>query len=173
MVGHLERLWAGLQTHEGKKVLRYTTVSAISTACSFFVLFIVYGVLRLWTEVPSTVFANVVATVPSYWLNRRWAWGKSGRSHLVREVIPFWLMAAAGITVSIFGAAFARHISTKYALNHAESTALVLVANLFSFGIFWVLKLKLFNRLFQAPDLLEEIDEHIDIEEHSEGAALR
>jgi putative flippase GtrA len=115
----------------------------------------------------------VVATVPSYWLNRRWAWGKTGRSHFVKEVLPFWMMAGAGITVSIFGAALARHISTKYNLNHAESTALVLVANLMSFGIFWVLKLMLFNRLFQAPDLLEEIDEHIDLEEHSEDAALR
>ncbi|HMD44710.1 MAG TPA: GtrA family protein [Acidimicrobiales bacterium] len=168
-----ERLWAWLHTHEGKKVFRYSMVSVISTAVSFFVLFIVYGVLRLWSEVPSTVFANTVATVPSYWLNRRWAWGKGGRSHLVKEVLPFWAMAAVGIAVSIVGASVARHIANTHHLSHAESTALVLFANLVSFGIFWVLKLMLFNRLFHTPDLLEEIDEHIELEEHSEGAGLR
>jgi len=170
MAEHLERLWAWLHTHEGRKVFRYTMVSAISTAVSFVVLFIVYGVLRLWGEVASTVFANVVATFPSYWLNRRWAWGKGGRSHLVKEVLPFWLMSGLGIGVSIIGASVARHITKKYGLSHAESTVLVLFANLASFGVFWILKLKLFNRLFHAPDLREEIDEHIELEEHSEGA---
>lgn len=59
------RLWAWLHTHEGRKIFRYTMVSAISTAVSFVVLALVYGVLRLWTEVPSAIFANSVATFPS------------------------------------------------------------------------------------------------------------
>jgi putative flippase GtrA len=170
MADVIEQVWRWLHTHEGKKIFRYTMVSVISTAVSFFVLFIVYGVLRLWTEVPSTVFANAVAAIPSYWLNRNWAWGKSGRSHLVKEVIPFWIMAALGITVSIIGASVARHIGQVHHLNHAEQTILVLVANLVSFGAFWMLKLVLFNRMFHVPSLLEEIDEHIEEEEEHEGA---
>ncbi len=170
MADVIEQLWRWLHTHEGKKIFRYTMVSVISTAVSFFVLFIVYGVLRLWSEVPSTVFANAVASIPSYWLNRNWAWGKSGRSHLVKEVIPFWIMAALGITVSIIGASVARHIGQVHHLNHAEQTILVLVANLVSFGAFWMLKLVLFNRMFHVPNLLEEIDEHIEEEEEHEGA---
>ena len=51
---------------------------------------------------PSAIFANAVATFPSYWLNRRWAWGKSGRSHFMKEIVPFWAMSAAGIAFSIF-----------------------------------------------------------------------
>jgi putative flippase GtrA len=165
----LRRLLDWLQTHEGKKIFRYSMVSVVSTGCSFFVLLIVYGVLRVWTEVPSTVFANGVATVPSYWLNRSWAWGKSGRSHFMKEVVPFWTIAAAGIAFSMIGAALARNIGQTHHLNHVVQTALVLVANVLSFGIFWVLKLLLFNRLFKAPTLIEEIDEHIDVEEHLEG----
>jgi putative flippase GtrA len=172
MPDFVDQLWRWLHTHQGKKVFRYTMVSAISTGCSFFVLFIVFGVLRLWSEVPSTVFANAVATIPSYWLNRSWAWGKKGRSHLVKEVIPFFSLSAIGIAFSIVGASFARHISLKHDLNHLESTVLVLAANLVSFGIFWILKLKLFNRLFHVESLLEEIDEHIDAEEHSEDASV-
>jgi putative flippase GtrA len=147
MPGLLQRFLLWLQTREGKKIFRYSMVSVISTGVSFSVLLIVYGVCHVWSEVPSTVFANVVATFPSYWLNRSWAWGKSGRSHLMKEVVPF----------SVVGATVARHLGAGH--SHFDKTVLVLLANLLSFGVFWVAKLMLFNRLFHVPDLLEEIDE--------------
>ena len=168
----LQRLWVWLHTHEGRKVFRYSMVSVISTGVSFVVLLIVYGVLRAWSEVPSTIFANAVATVPSYWLNRSWAWGKSGRSHLVREVAPFWGMAALGIAFSVVGASIARHIGRTYHFAHIELTAIVLFANVSSFAIFWVLKLMLFNRLFHVPALLDEIEEQVEAEEHPDRAAI-
>ncbi len=164
-----ERLWAWLHTHEGKKIFRYTMVSVISTGVSTVTLLIVYGALKLWSEVPSAVFANVVATFPSSWLNRRWAWGKSGRSHVMKEIVPFWLMSAAGIAFSIIFAWAAKVIGgPKYLdLSHPEQTLLLAVANIFAFGIFWILKLLLFNRLFRVESLFEEIDEHLDAEEHA------
>jgi len=169
MNGTLVKARAWSHTHQGRKLIRYTAVSVISTIVSFVTLLLVFGVLKLWTQVPSTVFANAVATIPSYYLNRSWAWGKSGRSHLVKEIIPFWGMAAIGIGVSIIGAQVARHVSIKYNLTHLEQTALVLVANVGSFAIFWVLKLLLFNRLFHVNEL-EEFDEHL-IEEEEHGVA--
>jgi len=131
----------------------------IAVSYTHLVLFIVYGVVHIWSEVPSTVFANVVATFPSYWLNRSWAWGKSGRSHFMREVVPFWVMSALGIAFSVVGATVARHLGANH--GHVEKTALVLIANLVSFGIFWVAKLMVFNRLFHVPDLRDEIDQHV------------
>jgi putative flippase GtrA len=165
MRGLISKSWAWSHTHEGRKLIRYTAVSGISTMVSFLTLFIVFGVLKLWSQVPSTIFANLVASVPSYYLNRSWAWGKSGRSHLTREIIPFWTMGALGIIVSIFGAQLARHVSIKYNLPHWEQTLLVLAANIVSFGIFWVLKLLLFNKLFHFE--LEEFDEHLTEEEQA------
>src|ERR1700693_3227700 len=97
-------------------------VSVISFAVSLFVTLIVYGVLRLWSEVPSTVFGNVVATFPSYWLNRKWAWGTHGRSHFFKEMVPFWSLAAIGIAFAIVGAALAKHIGQALNLDHAEQT---------------------------------------------------
>src|SRR5271155_404803 len=176
MPEQLERLRAWLQTHEGKKIFRYTMVSVISTGVSLFVLVIVYGVARLWTEVPSTVFANCVASFPSYWLNRNWAWGKSGRSHLLKEVIPFWAAAAGGIAFSIIGASLARSYGHQHHLGHLTQTALVVGANFASFAVFWVLKLLLFNRVFRVvhiPTVLEEMDEHLQVEEHSGSGAPR
>jgi putative flippase GtrA len=165
----LQAIYDWLHTHEGRKILRYSMVSVISTAVSLIVIAIVYGGLQIWTEVPSTVFGNAVATVPSYWLNRKWAWGKHGRSHFMKEIVPFFAVAAAGIAFSIIGASIARHLGIKYNLDHLEQTVLVLVANVASFAIFWVLKLLLFNKLFQHE--LEEFDEHLSEEEDEESVS--
>ena len=164
MAGLLQKAKNWAHSHEGKKLLRYTAVSGISTVVSFSVLFLWFGVFKIWTQVPSTVFANAVATIPSYYLNRSWAWGKSGRSHLTREVLPFWGMSALGIGVSIIGAKVAKVISVHHQLPHWEATALLLLANIASFGLFWVLKLLVFNKLFHFE--LEEFDEHLIDEEH-------
>lgn len=171
MSERLFKVWAWLHTREGQKIFRYTMTSVITTGVSLFVLGLVFGVLRVWTEVPSTVFANVCAAFPSYWLNRRWAWGKAGRSHLVKEVLPFWTMSAASIAFSIVGASVARSLGTHtWHLHHFEQTVLVLFANVLSFGIFWVLKLMVFNRTFKVPTLMEELDEHLEAEEATVGA---
>jgi putative flippase GtrA len=154
-------LWQKRDTPEAKQLFRYTMVSVVSTVVSFGVLALVFGVLHLTGEIWSTLIANVSATLPSYYLNRKWVWGKSGRSHLMKEIVPFWCMSALGITVSLAGAALARHVSTVNHLSHLESTVVVLAANLFSFGLFWVLKFIVFNRLFHVHPL-EELDELVE-----------
>jgi putative flippase GtrA len=158
-------VWDWLHTREGRKLFRYTMTSVISTGVSLVVLGLVFGVLRLWSEVPDTVFANVVAALPSYWLNRKWAWGKGGRSHLFKEVLPFWVMAAASIAFSMVGASVARYLGHRWHVDHFDQTVLVLGANVLSFGIFWILKLMVFNRTFKVPTLIEEMDEHLRAEE--------
>ncbi len=170
MLSRLRTFIAWLHTHEGRKIFRYTMVSVLSTSVSALVIVLVYGVFHLWTEVPSTVFGNAVATFPSYWLNRRWAWGKGGRSHLVKEVLPFWFMSALGIAFSIVGASLARRIGQHYNLSHFDLTLLVLAANFLSFAIFWVVKLLVFNRMFKVE--LEEFDEHLSVEESIERSGV-
>lgn len=157
----LVHLWEKRDTPEAKHLLKYTMVSVVSTIVSFGVLFLVFGVLKLWGQIASTVFANAVATLPSYFLNRRWVWGKGGRSHLTKEIIPFWSLSTIGIAVSIGGAALAHHISYTHHLSHLDQTALVLLANLMSFGIFWVLKFMIFNKMFHVHTL-EELDELVE-----------
>ena len=93
------RAWAATPT--GKKAVRYTLVSVISVAVSQAVLFLTFGVLQLASAVPCNIIATAVATVPSYYLNRRWAWGKTGPSHLWKEIVPFWGLAFLGLVLSI------------------------------------------------------------------------
>jgi putative flippase GtrA len=148
MKSALSRLWQFCHTPEGLKVLRYTAVSAISALTSLIILTIVYGVFKLWTEVVSTLFANIMAGIPSYLLNRQWVWGKSGRSHLWREILPFWVMSLTGIGFALLTASWAHNYADAHHLQHLARTALVVVANVSAFGILWLLKFIILNRLF-------------------------
>lgn len=148
MVDAVRRLWRLAGTPEGLKLVKYTTVSAISALTSVVVLTLVYGVLRLWSEVYSTLFANVVAGVPSYVLNRRWVWGRSGRSHWWREILPFWVMSLTGIGFALYAATLARDFSNAHHLHHLTRTVVVVGANVAAFGIVWLLKFLILNRIF-------------------------
>ncbi len=147
------------QTPSGRKIIRYTMVSVVSTAVSLGTLGIVFGVLHLWSEVPSAIFANVVATPPSYYLNRRWAWGKSGKSHMFKEVLPFWVASFVGLALSTWAAAMARDFSNSHHFHHLGHTAIVLGGNLGAYGVLWVLKFLLFQLLFRQTPLSAEEDE--------------
>jgi putative flippase GtrA len=142
------RLWEFCHTPEGTKVVRYTLVSAISALTSLVILTIVYGVLRLWSEVFSTLFANVMAGIPSYLLNRHWVWGRSGRSRIWREILPFWVMSITGIGFALYTATLAHNFADSHHLHHLARTVLVVGANIAAFGILWLLKFIILNRLF-------------------------
>jgi len=144
----IERFIRVSKTSTGMRMIRFTMVSLITTVITFTILFLVYGVFRVWTEVPSALFANACGVVPSYNLNRRWTWGKTGRSHLLREVIPFWTASITGLIFSVLASTEARHLGISHHLNHVHRTALVLAANVGAFAVLWILKFLFFNRLF-------------------------
>jgi putative flippase GtrA len=144
-----ERLRLFYATQAGGRFIRYTIVSAFNVAFSVFVLAIVFGVFRVWTEVPSTLFANIVAIPPGYYLTRTWAWGKSGRSHLLKEVVPFWVMTIAGVLLALATSDEARHIGLAHHLSRADRTGLLVVANLLAFGVVWIAKFFALNMLFR------------------------
>lgn len=140
------------ESRRSRKIIRFLTVSVISTAVSFIVIAIVYGFKFIQNEIDATLVGNLVGAYPSYSLNRRWTWGKTGRSHLTKEVIPFWTLALSGIAFSIIGAAYARHLVHTHSWNHLLNTSIVDFANVLSAGIFWVLKYFIFNRIFGMND---------------------
>ena len=86
-------LLAWSKSHEGKKIIRYTLSSVITTGVSLAAILITYGFKIIPGIIEATLFGNVIAVIPSYYLNRAWAWGKRGKSHFRNEVIPYWGMA--------------------------------------------------------------------------------
>jgi putative flippase GtrA len=157
----IERLWRLYQTPHGKKLVRYGMVSAVSAVIAFTILTVVYGVLQLWSEVPSALFSNILATFPNYYLNRRWVWGKSGRSHLWREVVPFWVMSITGIVLALLTASLAHHFSDTHDLSHVARTVVIVGANTAAFGVLWILKFLILNRLFRSLPVTAS-DEEVD-----------
>lgn len=137
---------------EFKRLLRYLTVSAVTSVFSLGSLYVFFRVLKVGSAAEANVLATALTTVPSYYLNRTWAWGQSGRSHLMREVVPFWLIALASLVLSTLAVGFAAHEAHHVTHSHFGVTVLVESANLFTYGLLWIGKFVLFNKLFFAKD---------------------
>ena len=130
----------------GQKLVRYSIVSVISVIVSQTVLFslqLTSNVREGWAN----IIAVAVATVPSYELNRKWAWGKSGPSHLWKEVVPFWALAFLGLAFSEWAVVVAGHWARDHHLIRLARSALVNGAALSGFGVLWVAKFVIFNKL--------------------------
>jgi putative flippase GtrA len=152
------------------KLIKYSAVSIISTAVSQLTLLLTFGVFSLLSELPANLLANIVATVPSYTLNRRWVWGKGGKSHLWREVMPFWILSFIGLAVSSLAVWAAGDFSRQHHLGHATTTLLVNSANLSAFAVLWVGKFIVYNKLFHIAPV--EYDEDLEDEESADPATI-
>jgi putative flippase GtrA len=159
-VSTAEALLARARSPQGVKAIRYTLTSVISVVISQVLLGITFGLLE-WSARSANVFAVCVSAVPSYMLNRRWAWGKRGRSHLLKEVVPFWSLALLGLGFSTWAAGWAEGAFDR-------NTLAVLGASLGAFGVLWVGKFIIFNELIfkHHPEVLHDapaLDGHTGI----------
>jgi putative flippase GtrA len=141
----------------GKKMFRYTMVSVISVIVAQILLFVTFGILKLWSAKTCNIVAVAISGLPSYYLNRRWAWGKTGKSHFWREVAPFWTLAFIGLVVSTWAVDF-----TETALrgwqSHLQVAVLINAASIGAFGVLWIGKFILFNKVMfvHHPENLPE-----------------
>ncbi len=140
------REWS--HSYEGRKLIRFTTTSLISTVISETLILVTYGFKIIPGEIQATLFSNVVAMFPAYHLNRRWAWGKRGRSKFRTEILPYVGMSSLGTSFSLVGATYAHHLVHSHHWGHLVNTGIVGGTNIGAFAIFWVLKMLLFNRIF-------------------------
>ena len=143
------------RTDEGRKLVRYSMVSVISVIVSQILLLIAFGIIG-WSARSSNIFAVCLSAIPSYYLNRRWAWGKTSRSHLLKEVAPFWVMALIGLAFSTWAADYAESNADRLTSSHFLTTMIVMGASLAAFGVLWVGKFIVLNKVLFAhnPDEL-------------------
>jgi putative flippase GtrA len=160
MHGQFPRATAWLRSHQGRRMGRFVSVSVAATVVSFSVISLVYGLKIIKGEIDATLFGNLVGAVPSYSLNRRWVWRKSGRSHFRKEVLPFCIFTLISIAFSIVGASYAHHLVHEHQWSHLTNTAVVDGANLVSVGVFWIIKFLLFSRIFLVPEEAA-VDQHL------------
>jgi putative flippase GtrA len=139
-----------LRSRSVQKIIRYTMNSVVTTVFSQVVLAILYGGNIVRGVVSATLVANLMGTVPSYHLNRRWAWQKKGLSHWRLEILPYWAISLSGIAFATLGALLVRHVITVHHWSHVSNTIWLVSENVASFVLFWVLKMLVFNRIFDA-----------------------
>ncbi|MGH9060091.1 MAG: GtrA family protein, partial [Acidimicrobiales bacterium] len=131
----------------GYKAIRYTATSCICLGITQVVLALTFGVWHIATSVDCQIIATAVATVPSYTLNRRWAWRRDGRSHLWKEVVPFWTLAAVSFVFSLYIVDLATEVAKGHGLSHLWVSVVVNAASFCAYGVLWVGKFVIFNRL--------------------------
>ena len=126
-----------------KKAVKYASVSLVGVATTQVVLIIVHGILG-WGPLKANVIAVAISSIPSYLLNRAWVWQKRGKSDLKREVVPFWAFAFAGLALSELLVYFVSH--------RTNATIAVSAANLSGFGLLWVARFFVLDRLLFKND---------------------
>jgi putative flippase GtrA len=128
------------------QLVRYGMVSAIATGTSLVVL----GAL-VATRTVSAGWANVIATtvgmVPSFELNRRWVWRKSGSRSVGAEVAPFALLSVCGLLLSTLAVHAAAAWADGAHLTASGRTLTVEAANLAAFGSLWVIQFLVLDRV--------------------------
>lgn len=135
------------RTPTGRKALRYSAVSVVSIVVSQLALFVTFDVMHLADAAWCQVIATAAGTVPAYTLNRYWAWGRRGRSDLLREVLPFWGIAFVGLAFSTYAVDLAVELGRHIGASHLGIGLLAQAASLGSFGLLWVGKFILLNRV--------------------------
>jgi putative flippase GtrA len=130
----LDRVTGG----RGVKAIKYSMVSIIAVACTQVLLVLCHGIFTI-EATTSNVIAVCLSSVPAFILNRRWVWGRSGPSHLTKEVLPFWAFSLVGLLFSTLLVSIAQHWS--------DSTVLVSAANIAAFGTLWIAKFLVLDEL--------------------------
>jgi len=130
------------------RILKFGAVSVISTVIAQTILFGLYDrhLFGSLSAMVSNVIATAVATVPAYWLNRTWTWGKRGKSSIWREVMPFWVMAFIGLVLSTIAVGVAAHNVDLISHKKIVKDLVVHFANFTTYGAIWVARYAIFNK---------------------------
>jgi putative flippase GtrA len=148
-VGPAARVKALVGTESGRRLLRYGAASVVNVVLGEAVLALAFGWLK-WSARSASVLAAVLAAGPAYWLARRWVWGRSGRSHLLKEVLPFWLLALVGLALTTWAAGVGETVGVDAGASRLGQTAIVMTAVLGASAAFWVIRFVLLNRVLFA-----------------------
>ncbi len=148
-----------LRSPVGRRAFRYTLGSGISFVISQVVFIASYGIFQIFDARGSSIFATVAGAVPSYFMNRYWAWEKHGKSHLSKEVVPYFVMALLSLVFSTWSADFASSHKGILGASHLAQVAVVDGAYISSFVILWFAKYAFMDKVLFAkrPPRVEEV----------------
>ena len=141
----LDRVTGG----RGALAIKYSMVSVIGVTLTQLLLVLFVGILGSHPT-GSNVAAVTLTSIPVFFLNKRWVWSQDGRVSFRREVLPFWMFTLAGLLLSTGLVSVAHRIS-------ADSTVLVMAANITGFGVLWVAKFLFLDQIMFGHTELDEV----------------
>jgi putative flippase GtrA len=129
-------------------LVRYSASSVIAGAISEFAFLACYWLGT--APMVASVVAFAAGAVPNYVLNRRWAWRRKGRPDRTRELLPYVVIVVITAAAAALITTAADHWLRDRIDSHALQTVLVSAAFLGTYGVMFVLKFVLFDRLVFA-----------------------
>ena len=159
-------LFAHARTDAGQRALRYVATSGFGVVTTQILLFLFLHGFD-WKPVPSNFTAVTIISVPAFLLNKYWVWGKRGRAHMRREVLPFWLFTVAGWILSTLAVILVVNATKNPDMESLKDGNKIAVqaANIAGFGVLWVLKYLFLDKVMFGPDHHTPYDEDIELEE--------
>ena len=138
-----------LDSELGKKAFRYTVTSGVSFLVSQ-VSFVVFFAAHIFGAKYSSITATLIGAVPSYVMNRYWAWEKRDTNRLFGEVVPYIIMALISLAFSTWATDFADSHKGLVSGSHLLTVLWVDGAYILSFAILWIAKFAFLNRILFA-----------------------
>ena len=129
----------------GTRMVRYALGSLFCLAVSEVTLLVlVLAGMAGWS---ASLIASAAGIVPGYPLNRTWTFGRRGRSHTWRELVPYWVAAISG---TVFAALLVGLVApwAKRATDSQLAAAFIdLMVYVAAYGIMWLLKFAYLDRM--------------------------
>lgn len=144
----VEGVWSRLRTKVGVRFTRFVGVAVASLGATEIALTICHGVFRL-TPGPATIVSWFAGAVVSYVLSR-WAWERRGKPHLLKETLPFWLIAAGTVVVLSAATSLAQHLALWWGLDQFERLAFVGAAYLAANAVTFLTRFLIFHYVLFA-----------------------
>jgi putative flippase GtrA len=141
-----------------RKLAKYSGASVVAVCVGQPVFWICNGLLG-WDAVVSNLVSVSAGAIPNYTINRRWTWSQSGKNRLWGEVVPFWAMSALGVVFSL--------LAVHYADQRWHSTAINAMAQLFGFGVLWLAKFFVLDKLMWR--IVHDLQPDVAIDEAEAG----
>jgi putative flippase GtrA len=120
------------------KVWRYTVGSVVAAVTSLVVFAVAFG-LGLG-NVPANVLAFIAGAVPNWVLNRSWAWQRTGRVHVRREIVLYAVVSVLSLAASSAATGWADTVVPSVTPNHTLQVLLVACAYIATYGALFVAK---------------------------------
>ena len=152
--------WVERMPPQLRRWWRYGITSVVATAVSEAVLVVVYASGLLGASA-SAVVASLVGAVPSYVMSRYWIWAEADRAHFGRQASGFFVVSVLSLVISSVLTGVAANHAPR---SHAAHVAVVATVYVGVYGLLWVVKFVLYQRvLFRSQRPAAQNERHSSV----------